>query len=439
LPTGIIEINDAGIRTSIDGEIRHTSAGFAVLDGDRLLVGEEGRKNSRLLPRWTNNRFWNQLGVDPVPNGTAMVRHHADLAFAHLEEIWRQIAGETEQVVLVVPGFYSREQLGLLLGMARECGIPVAGLADASLLAASDEVAPTIIHLDIFLHRITLTVLRADTNLRWVETATVSEIGLFTLWDRWANILASQFIQTSRYDPMHQAVSEQALYDQLPGWIAALGQTRTHNFELDYGDTHHRVTVSQEQLLGACATVYPQVVQLVRDHVPQGESATVLVSDRFQGFPGLLTSLQLITNVETRTLANDCVHRAAMHHADRIISTSGSVSHVTSLPVRAASSHSVDETAAPQASPPPTHLLINAHATAIGNVMHIAGLDNGGIRTNSDTPMCTLYRRGNEMMVENHKGAAVILNGREAPAKATLVAGDVLTIDEMPLTLISVT
>ncbi|MEX0940992.1 MAG: hypothetical protein WD002_00435 [Pseudomonadales bacterium] len=438
MPTGFIEINDAGIRAGIDGDIRHCSAGFAVMDGDRLLIGEEGRKKARLLPRWTNNRFWNQLGVDPVPNGTAMVRHHADLAFAHLEEVWKQLAGETRQVVLAVPGFYSREQLGLLLGMARECGIPVAGLVDTSVLAASDNVQhPTVIHLDIFLHRITLTILRADTNLRRIETVTVSEIGLFTLWDRWANIIASQFIQTSRYDPMHQAISEQALYDQLPEWIAQLEESRSHNFELEYGDTRHRVSVSQEQLLGACATVYPRIVQLIRDHIPQGGSATLLVSDRFTGFPGLMDSLHLIANVDMTILASDSVPRAVVTHEDRIISTSGTVSHVISLPVSL--SHNAATTTPPEASTQPTHLLNNNHATAIGNALHIAGITDGRIRASDDNALCTIYRRGNNTYLENHTGAAVILNGRQAPARQALTTGDVLTIDDKSLTLITVT
>ncbi|MCB1693555.1 MAG: hypothetical protein KDI19_12380, partial [Pseudomonadales bacterium] len=243
MSTAIIEINDAGITAGRDGNIDIVSPGYAVLDGDRLLIGNEGFHNSRLLPRWTNNRFWNQLGTEPIRGGTELIRHHADLAFAHLEQVWQSI-GDADQVILAVPGFFSREQLGLLLGMTRECGIPVAGVVDTSLAATINRAGSgTVLHLDIFLHRITLTVLSADSFMRRVDTLPISETGLFTLWDRWANIIASQFIQTSRYDPMHRAVSEQELYDRLPTWIERLGTERSAAFSLDAGGNPQRVAV----------------------------------------------------------------------------------------------------------------------------------------------------------------------------------------------------
>jgi len=220
LATGFIELNDAGINQAVDGKLIYTSPGYAVLDGDQLMVGEQGLKNARLLPRWTNNRFWNQLNNEPIANSTNLVRHHADLAFNHLEQIWANMDQGIEQVVLAVPGFYDRQQLGLLLGMAKETNIPVKGLVDLGLISVAQQPSlQTIFFLDISLHRITVTLLRSDSVLRAMETMTISDTGLFTLWDRWANIIASQFIQSTRYDPMHQADSEQQLFDLLPSWI----------------------------------------------------------------------------------------------------------------------------------------------------------------------------------------------------------------------------
>ena len=231
--TGFIELNDAGINYSIDGNIVNSSPGFAVLDGDKLLLGTEAFKNARLLPRWTNNRFWNQLNSDPIPNGTSKIRHHADIAFSHLEQIWLEMQPQVNQVVVAVPGHYSREQLGLFLGMAKEAGIPIAGLVDNALITVAETQSHSnILFLDVSLHRITLTQLESDGALRKLENQTITESGLFTLWDRWANIVAKQFIQTSRYDPMHQAASEQLLFDQLPLWIANSTGARTKDFEI---------------------------------------------------------------------------------------------------------------------------------------------------------------------------------------------------------------
>lgn len=433
MSTAIIEINDAGLRAGLNGEISIVSPGFAVMDGNRLLVGEEGMRNARLLPRWTNNRFWNQLGTEPVPNGTEMVRHHADIAFVHLEEVWRQV-GSASTVIMAVPGFYSREQLGLLLGMARECNIPVSGLVDSSLVSVSGLPAhETILHLEIFLHRITLTVLRSDSLLRRAECVTISETGLFTLWDRWANVVASQFIRTSRYDPMHQAVSEQQLYDKLPGWITSLGSERSAAFELNVGTTRHQVTVSREQLLGACAAIYPQIVQLIRDHTPAGEVASLFVSHRFQGFPGLDDSLGLIDNVDLVRLEAQSVFNGIVKFEDKIVSD-GAVSHVTSLPGSAQRPAHTPARRARRA----THLLIEHHAVAIGNALRLGLGEDGAITTGAESPRCTVYLRGRQTLMDNHSGDAVRLNGRAAPPQAELQPGDVLGIGDHDLTLISV-
>lgn len=434
MPTGIIELNDAGIRAGYDGEVKITSPGYAVLDGRSLFIGTEGQARSRLLPRWTNNRFWNQLGTDPLPQGTDLVRHHADLAFAHLEQVWQEI-NEADRVVLVVPGFYTREQLGLLLGMARECGIPVAGVVDASLVSVSGAAArPTILHLDIFLHRITLTVLTADSFIRRTQILSIAETGLFTLWDRWANIIAAQFIQTSRYDPMHQASSEQKLYDALPGWITALA--RNTSFELETDSSRKQVPISTDQLLAACAGLYPQIIQRCRDHIPAGERASLLVSHRFAGFPGLDDSLRLITQADLQYLDADAAFSGVIANLDAIVSESGPVSHITSLQNTGQISQPAPTTGSTQ--PGPTHVLDGHRGMQIGQVLKL-GVDEAGnvIRTTND-PVATLYLRGKDTLLECHNPQRVLLNGEPAAARSTLYAGNVLEINGHALTLITV-
>ena len=435
MPTGIIEINDAALRAGVDGGIAITSPGYAVMDGGRLLVGEEAIRNARLLPRWTNNRFWNQLGTDPVPNGTETVRHHADIAFAHLEQVWQHIREQAHQVILAVPGFYTRAQLGLLLGMARECNMPVAGLVDTSLVSVCNVPAhQTILHLDIYLHRITLTVLRSDTLLRQVESVTISETGLFTLWDRWANIIASQFIQTSRYDPMHQATSEQQLYDRLPVWIEQLNGERSATFELNTGSSRHQVAVSREQLLTACATIYPQIVQLIRDYTPGGEVVSLFVSHRFRGFPGLDDSLALLSDVDLVHLDEQSTFAGIAAFEEKIASAGSSVSHVTSLPVTAKRPRPVVRQHERRA----THVLIEDHAVAIGNALRLGTSEDGKVRPSGESPRCTIYVRGKQTMLDNHTGKAVLLNDAPAPEQAQLHPGDRLTIEDQTMTLISV-
>ncbi len=436
---GIIELSDAGIQVAIDNELVKTSPGFAVLDGGNLLVGEEAMQNARLLPRWTNNRFWNQLNTDPIANSTHEVRHHADIAFAHLESIWLPFKNDVDQVIVLVPAFYNQPQLGLLLGMAKECGIPVAGVADSSLLGASEQtIRPLTLHLDAHLHRITLTQLNEANSLTRKNVVTIAETGLFTLWDRWANIIADQFIQTSRFDPMHEANSEQALFNQLPEWIKNLRGRRSNPFELDLGAINHKVSISSDQLLAACTQIYPKIVQAIRSEVPAGESASLLLSHRFNGFPGLMDSLSLIQNIEIIELAEEQIINSTYALSDKIIPANGAISHVVSLP-RSVSTKK-QQTVKSLDSQRPTHLLVGDHAVAIGRSYP---LSRYGFSTSPsvkpDEPVCTLFTRGDNLYVDVHVADAFLINGKPPQDNNPVYTGDTISLDDTTVRFISVT
>lgn len=431
----VFNINDAGIQVSVDGDLIRTSPGYAVLDGNNLLTGEEASQNAKLLPRWTNNRFWSQLNVNPLPNGNNQIRHHADLAFAHMEALWQPIAAGVESAVFVVPGYYGNDNLGLLLGMSEEAAIPVRGVVDSSIIQAADlPLRKTVLHLDIHLHSITLTNISNTGTLARRDVKTVIESGIFTLLDRWSNIIADQFIQTTRFDPMHNADTEQQLFNKLPAWIAALGDANAHPIALTAGDTEHSVSISNDSLLKACASIYPQIVQAIRNEVPAGETATLLVSHHFTGFPGLKNSLGLINNVEVIDLAELKAVGSASVHQGEIVVRDGPVQHV--LQISTGSEQAA--VAATPSSVQATHLLWQHQAFAIGNGIKLGDDLSEGPRA-TDNPACTLYRRNQQLVLETHREGAVQLNGIEAANQETVNLGDILTIGGQPLTVISVT
>jgi hypothetical protein len=408
-----------------------TSPGIAVLDDGRLMTGEEASRHARLLPRWTNNRFWNELNTSPLANGNQQIRHHADLVLAHLENLWADIRTQSDQVVLVVPGYYTNEHLGLLLGIAREANIPVVGVVNGALLAACNlPLQGTVLHLDVHLHAITLSRLSNDGSLALKSTRTIVETGLSTLWDRWANIIANQFIQSTRFDPMHDARSEQQTFDRLPDWIANLQDSGMHAFQLDLDDVEHSVAVSNESLLKACTPLYPQIVQAVRAEVPEGTGASLLISHRFKGFPGLIQSLELVSNVELVDLTEVKVIGSAHLHRDQIISETESISHVVQLDAgELSSSPALSE--APRA----THLLWQHRAYPVGSGLMLDGDLSMGPRRSSN-PVCMLYPRNNQLYLECTQ--RISLNGERIEGVHPLSPGDVLNINNQDITLIAV-
>lgn len=436
----IFNINDAGVQIGLDGDLIRTSPGYAVLNNNELMVGEKAADNTKLLPRWTNSRFWSQLSTAPLAGGTSQIRHHADIAFAHLEDLWQPIANQASQAMFVVPGYYSAESLSLLLGIARECGVPVQGVADHSVLAASNlPLRRHVLHLDIHLHSMTLTALsntggplvRRDANI-------ILETGLATLWDRWANIIANQLIQTTRFDPMHNASSEQELFNQLPGWIAGLNDDSMHNFALNTTEAEHAVAISNENLLRACAPLYPQIVQAIRSGIPAGEQASLLLSHRFKGFPGLGDSLGLIPEIDVIELNESKSIGSANLHRGTILSDGGSVSHILQLDTGDATEEShADADSTAEGAGLPTHLLWQNRAYPIGAGFKLDADLTKGPRQSAQ-PVCSLYIRNGQLILEADGAQGLTLNGNAAEETSHLSAGDVLGVGETQLTLITV-
>ena len=155
----VLEFNDAGIRVSDDSGVLLSSPGYALVNGKRIEFGEHARKQSRLNPLNCYNQFWHKLNLDPFARPVAHYRHNADIAFSHLQDL----AAATElkgDVLLAVPGSFSRQQLAILLGLIKQCSFRAVGIVDAGLAAAIDQThSDSVIHADLQLHQVVLSKL----------------------------------------------------------------------------------------------------------------------------------------------------------------------------------------------------------------------------------------------------------------------------------------
>ena len=57
----VIDINDAGIAVADATGLLAVEPGFAVVDGNRIVTGDEALGLSRLRPRQTSSRFWSAV------------------------------------------------------------------------------------------------------------------------------------------------------------------------------------------------------------------------------------------------------------------------------------------------------------------------------------------------------------------------------------------
>ena len=219
------------------------SPGYALLDDGQVRVGLEAASRARITPLYAQNRYWHQLGLERLPWSAPGVQTHADLAFAHLASVLAAASPPAGSgMLLAVPPGYSREQLGLLVGIGNETGVTVRGLVDLGVAAcAAQSSSPHLLHLDLQLHQAVVTVVehaRAEGALRRARYEMLPGSGLLAIQQSLVEMVATHFVRKTRFDPLHEAATEQALVDALPGWVAALAAAR-RNSGRDRGRRSH--------------------------------------------------------------------------------------------------------------------------------------------------------------------------------------------------------
>lgn len=329
----LIELNDAEITVSIDGDLVSRHPGTAVMLPQNLITGQQAHKQARLQPRLRKNQFWDQLSTEPMPDATALIRHHADLAFKQLEALWNEVSHRADGIIIALPSSFSKEDLGLILGMCQAGQIPVRSMVDLALLTASSvPIHNTAFYLDISLHRTVLTEIRAGVALTRGESHALSDSGLFRIMERCANALADQFIQTNRFDPLHEANTEQVLFDQLEGWLNNPNRNTEQLINVQMQQTSYSCAATLEQLSTACSDLYPTLIQGIRN-LSQG-NRQLLVSHRMMRVPGLAASLALLPETEIIYLDETASRSSFVAIEEEIFRDQDKVSFVTTLPVQ---------------------------------------------------------------------------------------------------------
>lgn len=408
----VLEFNDTGLALGDAGGLRLLSPGFAHLGQEEVITGAAALATARLHPRQTQNRFWMRLGTEPLPHPHARARHHADLAWLHLQHIHEE-GGRPAELIFAVPANFSREQLGILLGIAGRCAFRAVGLVDSALAAASGiAIETTAVHLDLQLHQCVLTRLeREGKHLRRVGERVLPGLGLAQLQERWARHAATEFIRQSRFDPMHSAATEQQLYDRLPDWLGTLGEHSDVNAALHNGSNSYQAKLRAVDLLEAVRPLYQQLGEALA-----AEQGQLLLGSRIARLPRIGAFIG-----ETGTvLGEDAVHQACLRHMQLIRSEDKALRFVTQLPAAESDQTTIPVVAAQpvqatRAAPVPSLLVHGARAWRLsGTTLHLAHHETRGWslgQHSTEDAALTLSHAAGAWWVEAGNGRRVLIDG----------------------------
>jgi len=437
-----IEVNDAAITVADADGVLRSEPGVAVVERGRIVTGLEAAALARLKPRDTSLTHWSKLDVAPG-SAAAPGRHStAELAHAQLERLWKETGAGATEVVLVVPAKFPNDALGILLGLAEDCAIPVVAIVDAAA-AVSTKPWPgrLLIHVDADLHTVFVTPLAQGERVAAEAPVTLDSMGLAGVAEAIARRIAEMFVLATRFDPLHDAATEQRLYDALPAALAAIARESKATIALSDRNETFEIVVEGQALLGAVRGFYRAVRQLVAQMRKAQAGLVVQLSDRLAGLPGLTEELGRLDGASLILLPPGHAARSALAVLDSLERNGQGVRLHRRLPWREAPAEAAAPVAkaepAASAEPRPTHIVYRGIAYPVngeGILVGRARLDRRRAivieaRTEGvSRAHCELAVVDGELRIRDLSSFGTFVNERRIDGVEVLKAADVIRI-----------
>ncbi len=433
-----LEINDAGLVLARDGHVVAEVPGCAMLDGREPQTGPAAAQRARLQPLYAETRYWQDLGTAALPRPMPAAGSYADIAYVQLAQLAREADVAGSETLYAVPAWYTREQLAVLLGVAREAGLPAVGLVDAGLAAAALEpLPPGAVQLELSLHRAVVTVLEHVGELRRVRYELLPQHGWLALQQAWIDMIGAAFVRKTRFDPLHEAAGEQRLWDGLPGWLAALQAGDVVTIEVPAAGTTLAVELVRADFTAAAQGLYDAVVQVLQRARPAGVPLHVRVSHRWCGLPGFIDRLGELRDSEVRPLPRGAAALGALAFEGVLRREPARLTLVQRLPVPLAREPASAVPAARVApGDRPTHVVHRGRAWPLGTAPLFVGwavpegqraltveAGPGVSRTH-----CRLACDADGAWLEDQSTYGTLLNGERVGGRVALRAGDRLCL-----------
>ena len=449
-----LELSDVGIIVAskesqgllpLEGADRR-SPGFALSDEAQLLVGRAAEHRARLHPLQVNSAFWDQLNTEPLKQPSQHARNHADMAYAHLDHIWERIRGHTDEMIMTVPAFLTRDQLGLILGITEALNIPLKGMVSLSVAVASKPCPDRLLlHLDIHLHRSEVTFLEQGERLTQKDVKTTRKKGLRHLYSEWVNAIAEAFVRTTRFDPLHEASTDQELYDRLPAVLARLKQNPSVPFEMAVGSKTYSVNLSRELFAAKAQGVFQEIGEMIdlmrKRHGKPGQPVTLQITHRLAPLPGFRGMLTSLDGAQERELEPGAGAFGALNLWQEFSNPKVGVTLLTSRPWQSkeapAKTEHLSATPISQGDTSPTHVLYRTVAYPLSDRPLVIG--TGGTQDGIDVRIqgelagvsrrhCSIQRRGAEVILADHSTYGTFVDGEQVSGTALLRLGQVIRV-----------
>ncbi|MDP6616386.1 MAG: FHA domain-containing protein [Gammaproteobacteria bacterium] len=438
-----IQINDVAITGVADGQVVFTEPGCAAVEDGRILFGDAALRLAGKSPRAFFDRYWHELSEKPVATDIDSLSTQVDLAHAQLEHLWAKAGVATDSAGIALPSYWSRDQIALLLGICEEIGIPVEGMAEISV-AATRRLYPghALIHLEMFAHATTLSPVDQADSPSVAQSTLLDNVGVVSLRRGCIEFFAQRFLECSRFDPLHDAESEQQAYDRLDEWLSQSKSADDTEIEFVSADGKHTAQVAAAELTGSLRRYYQPLLQSLRAHLQQDKPTVLQMDPRLMNYPGLVGLLDDLPGCMSFVLESDAAARGLAARQTYLVRQDSGITVSGTLPWdQAPAEVGGGQVSVTDGAAVPSHLVAGNTAYRLGATpLRIGtetldgeyGLSIDRRHTGVSRRHCGIEVDGGCVVLNDYSRYGTRLNGHKVDGSVVLQVGDVVTLGDPP-------
>jgi hypothetical protein len=448
-----LQLDDAAFAVARDGApLGAVTPSIVHADpADATRFGTLAADTVRRTPHRVSCGHWAAFGAGngtagkPGVSDGAAARAAFTVACAELRQRVAPHVAPGDRLRIAVPPALDADALGWVLAACREAALPVDGFHDAAALA----VAALGLEGEVIVPAVGLTqtsatrIVVGEGEARRRAVRISRDAGLLAVQQRWLEMIAEAMVLRSRFDPLHEAASEQRLYDLLPTAAARATREGSATLELPAGAASCAVTLSRDQFAAAARPLTRALAASVDALRSDGVPPTVLLSETLLDLPGVVEALSALPGVRLYAMDADLVARAAS--APTLAIDAAAEATAAEVPLRRGVAVGATlgearlvETAPEAARTAPTHVLWRGSAIPLvpGTALEVGRAPAAdGIRLDEGLAgvsrlHCTLRHGPEGVQVIDHAAYGTWLNGRRIAGRARLAAGDRLRIGD---------
>ena len=346
---------------------------------------------------------------------------------------------------MAVPARASPQGLSAMLAIARNLSLPVDGFVNSAVASvAALGLERSAIVLEVGMHHAAATYIDRDgAQVRRRRTVMSERGGLMSFYQGWLELVSTTMVKQTRFDPLHDAATEQQLFDSLAGWAREAADQGSANAVLTKGAERFEVALTRDQFAQAGQSLHRELVRLLHELRPAGAPVTLVVPAVIGQLPGLHDELEQFVDCELVSLP-DGFAALATSRLDLPERTSDDpVRLLRRLPVSEEPGAATDvgrDTLSSRhgRNVSPSHLLLNGQVYALGVESIVIGRLPAGSRTIAlpdglagvSRRHCTLAPEGDELVLLDHSSFGTFVNGERVAERVRVRAGDRLRLGD---------